>query len=286
MEKIWTILDVVNWGTEYFGTKGVDSPRLTIELLVCEVLNIDRINIYSNYDKPLIKEELDMLHSMIVRRAKREPIQYIIGKTDFLDLEIKVNNNVLIPRPETELLVDFVINSIDDKDKRYRILEIGTGSGCIALQLGKSLPNSRIMATDISEKAINVALDNACDNAIENVIFKVSDIMNELPDDRRFDIVVSNPPYIPKNDYVDLEPEVKDFEPSFALTDAGDGLSFYHRFAEIFGNLLTEDGMAFLELDSNNADMIQELFFNSGFVTFLKNDLSSQKRFIRMSKKQ
>lgn len=283
-EKNWTILDLINWGKEYFARKGIESPRLNMELLLCYVLRMERIALYTNFEKPLKQNELDRLRGMVKRRAKREPLQYITGETDFCGLKIGVNSTVLVPRPETELMADSIIRILngdlplaktDDKAQTIlkkiskspsKILDIGTGSGCIAIALAKNLTGCDIHACDISSEALETARKNASDNNIDGIHFSKFDILKQLPEGGPFDIIVSNPPYIPVEEYGKLEPEVNVWEPSFALTDNREGLTFYERFADIFESLLAAGGAFFLENGWGQFDKIQKLFESKSFV--------------------
>ncbi|MDT3738339.1 MAG: peptide chain release factor N(5)-glutamine methyltransferase [Candidatus Kapabacteria bacterium] len=259
MDKIWKVIDVINWGRDYFVTKGIDSPRLNIELILCSVLKIERVKLYTDFDLPLIKEELAELKSMIIRRSKREPLQYILGSTSFMGLEIDVNPDVLIPRPETEELVDLIIKK-EGADSRLKILDIGTGSGCIAIALAKHLPNSHITGIDISDSAIKTAEINRIKNGIENILFEKKDFLTNCNFSTDYDVLVSNPPYISKIDFEGSDEKEIMFEPRFALTDEGDGLLFYKRFAEVFFDLLKPSGRFYLEIGYNQSVETKSIF--------------------------
>jgi len=261
-DRNWTIIDVLNWTKDYFVEKGVESPRLNIELILCSVLNIARIDIYKQYDKPLTDLELKNIRNLILKRAAGEPLQYILGKTSFLDTEILVNDTVMIPRPETELLVKRVLDDFSNKFKKYKILDIGTGSGCIALSLAKNFPASEVLAIDSSYFALMTAKNNGTNLAIKNINFNQCDILNEIPTQDKFDIIVSNPPYIPINEYNQLDDVVKNYEPREALTDGGDGLSFYRRFSDIMTELLINDGTFYFEIGYNQMLAIKNIFLD------------------------
>jgi release factor glutamine methyltransferase len=279
--KLWTIVDVLKWTTDYFSEKGIESPRLNIELILCSVLNITRIDIYKQFDKPLSELELKNIRNMILKRVSGEPLQYILGKTTFLDIEIMVNDTVMIPRPETELLVKQVLDDYPNKYKKYRILDIGTGSGCIALYLAKKFPQSEVLAIDNSYFALLTAKNNGTNLAIRNVSFNQCDILNELPTNQKFDIVVSNPPYIPSEDYEELADEVKNHEPKDALTDGKDGLTFYSRFKDILPYLLNDDGKFYFEISYNQKNKLIELFKESTFEIEFFEDFSGITRILR-----
>ncbi len=280
-KKDWTIIDVLKWATDYFIGKGIESPRLNIELMLCSVLNIPRIKIYTQFDKPLNELELKNLKNMILKRVSGEPLQYILGKTSFLDSEIMVNDTVMIPRPETELLVSRILQDYSNKYKKYNILDIGTGSGCIALTLAKNFPASDILAIDVSYFAIMTAKINGTNLAIRNISFNQCDILKDLPTRQKFDIVVSNPPYIPLNDYNQLEKEVKDYEPRNALTDGSDGLTFYKRYIQILPEILKEDGSFYFEIGYNQKKVIEDLFYGKSFTLTFFEDLNKIPRVLR-----
>jgi release factor glutamine methyltransferase len=266
----WTLLKIVKWGTDFFQKKGIDSPRLTIELLLCKLLNIQRIEIYTNFEKPLLAEELLELKSMIIRRVNREPLQYILGSVNFCGVNLYVNSDVLIPRPETEFLIE-TIKLHYLKDDELEILDIGSGSGCIPIALSKYFHKARILSVDISEKAIAIAKENAKISEAENIFFKRLDILTEKLS-TKFDLVVSNPPYISKEEYKDLQPEIINYEPDFALTDHGDGLKFYQRYAEIFDDIVKEKGKMYLEIGYGQKKKIANIFMMKAIHTDFHND--------------
>lgn len=277
--KNWSIIDVIRWGTQYFNDKNIDSPRLTIELMLSDILQIERITLYTNFDKPLKENELFKLKEYIKRRINREPLQFILGKTKFYNCELHINNTSIVPRPETEILVEAVNTFIKNDNNINRVLDIGTGSGCIAISIAKEFPFLDITAIDISEFAINLAKQNAIFNNVENINFYEIDILNQLPDGQ-YDLIVSNPPYIPIKEYEQLEPEILNYEPGNALTDYSDGLTFYRRFAEIFGRILNHPGSFFLEVGYNQAEMVSEIFKKNGYRINFINDLNLIKRIV------
>lgn len=274
MDKQWTVLEMIQWATGYFKEKEVDSPRLTIELMLAHVTGLSRMQLYMAFDKPLNDMELDALRPMVKRRGKREPLQYILGSTNFFGLELAVTPAVLIPRPETELLVEFTLHRLREL-KRYesalRVLDIGTGSGCIALALAKHLPAARVLGVDVAADAVAVARMNATRLGIVNVEFHERNVL-QTSIDEAFDVIVSNPPYINTTDMNELEPEVAGFEPRFALTDEGDGLRFYRRFAELFPTLLADEGFFAVEIGFGQSEDVREVF--AGFSTRTEQDLA------------
>lgn len=228
--------------------------------MVCNVIKCDRVGIYTQFDKPLSKNEVDTLREMARHRAKFEPLQYIIGSVNFYGLNIEVNKNVLIPRPETEILVDFACKKISELPEKIKILDIGTGSGCIALSLGRNFPLAEIHAIDCSEQAIDLAQRNAKNNSIENIKFYQCDILNEIPEANDFDVIVSNPPYVSDEEFESLQREIKLYEPKNSVSDFLDGYEFYRRFAEIFPKILKSGGIFFLEIGMGQNEIILNLF--------------------------
>ncbi|GAB1372542.1 peptide chain release factor N(5)-glutamine methyltransferase [Candidatus Kapaibacterium sp.] len=270
MKEIWKVIDVIEWGKDYFDSKGIDSPRLNIELIISKVLNKSRIQLYTGYDLPLNKDELASIKEYIIRRVKREPLQYILGQTSFFDFNINLNHYVLIPRPETEELVDLIITDNDTSDN-LEILDIGTGSGCISIALARKFHNSKITAIDISEDALKLAKENSSINNVGSRIEFINiDIINQIVD-KKFDLIVSNPPYIPGTVYSnELAPELS-YEPKIALTDNNDGISFYRRYSQIFYNLLLPDGKFYFEFGFGQENIIRNLFENKYNIEFLKD---------------
>lgn len=257
MEKIWTIIELLRWGTEFFDKHSIDDARLNIELMLCQVLSLSRIELYSKFDKPLNPDELSLLRDFVKRRSKREPLQYILGGQQFIDLNIHLSPDVLIPRPETEILADEAVKYIK-KNNYSEILDIGTGSGCIALHIAKCCPQAHITAIDISPEAIEIAKKNAELNKLENVSFFVSDILKTSPK-KHYDMIISNPPYISIDDLAELDEELK-YEPQSALTDNSDGLTFYKRFSEFFATSINSGGMFMLELGKGQYEPVQKMY--------------------------
>ncbi len=217
-DRVWTVLSMLEWATDFFEKKKVDNPRLSIEWLLAHVLGIKRLDLYLQYDRPLSSEELDRLRPMVRRRSSHEPLQYITGSTDFLSCVIEVEPGVLIPRPETEQLVEHLLNHFG-KESKHTLLDIGTGSGCIPVAIKKERPGWDCTGIDISEKALEVARKNAANNGVD-VSFCRADITsweNNLLAGEEADIIISNPPYITDAEKPDMHPQVLNHEPEQAL---------------------------------------------------------------------
>jgi len=270
-KKIWSILDLITWGTSYLNDKGISDARLNIELLLAHVLHLQRIQLYTNFDKPLSEDELALFKELLKRRLSNEPLQYILGETEFMGLKFAVNRDVLIPRPDTEVLVETVMSKMKEAfsdESEIRILEIGTGSGCIAVSLAKLQSNVRVVALDKSEAAVAVAVENAKRNKVsEKIPFECKDFLtlNENLITEKFHCIVSNPPYISNEEYQQLPKEVKDFEPKNALADGNDGLTFYKAIAEKGKSLLLEKGFVAVEHAYNQSEDVQKIFQQNGW---------------------
>ena len=279
--KIWRIIDIINWSKEYFESNGVDSPRLTIELILSNILKLDRIQLYTNFEKPLQTKELQKIREAVKERGKRVPLQYITNQVEFYGINLYVDNNVLIPRPETEELVEYLVKKYS-KDSNLEILDIGTGSGCIALSLANYFQNSKIYGIDKEIGALKVASKNKEMLNIENASFYKKDIINDRID-KQFDIIVSNPPYVSLDEYKNLEPELL-FEPDVALTDNSDGLTFYRKFVTIFNDNLSNSGEAIIEIGYSQTKDILNLFDGKNFESKVIKDISGKDRILSFTK--
>ena len=246
-DEIWTVTRLLDWTTEYFGKHQIENPHLEAEILLARALDTERIKLYIDFEKEVDKQRLTRFKEYIIRRAKGEPTAYIIRKKQFMSLEFTVNPSVLIPRPETEMLVENAIEICKKIGGKVSILDIGTGSGAIAVSLAKFIDNAEITAVDISEKALDVARSNAASHGVENrITFIKADLFPE--EIKQFDIVVSNPPYIKTADINGLQREVRDFEPLSALDGGADGLTYYRAILEKASNYLKENGAIILEI--------------------------------------
>lgn len=260
-----TVIESLKLSTDFLEKKAIDSARLNAELLLSEILKCKRLDLYLKFDQPLKENEVDKYREWISRRGKFEPLQYIIGKVEFFGLQFKVTRDVLIPRSETEILVEEVIKSCKGKFG-LKILDIGTGSGNIPIALAKNLTGVDITAIDISAKALEIAKENAILNGVESRIkFFLSDINHIDIETGLFDIVISNPPYISAEEYLTLQKEITDYEPSIALTDANDGLNFYRVISERSKSFLKSGGNIFLEIGHGQKEDIEKILSSNGF---------------------
>lgn len=255
----WRIIDLLKVSEKALLEKNITNPRLNAELLLADTLKTTRINLYLDFERPLDEKEITAFREKLRRRMHHEPLQYITGYTEFYGLNFKVNQSVLIPRPETELLVDKSLELLASGNllSPY-ILEIGTGSGCISIAIASKL-NCRIDAIDGSEKALDVAGENSRANGTDSRINNVkADIFTDFVSFDNYDLVVSNPPYVPVYEFNNLEKEIRDYEPRFALTDEKDGLEFYRRIIELAKK--TKTGTAILlEVGDGKKEKVEEL---------------------------
>ncbi len=231
MSELWRIIDLIKWAESYFKKKNISNPKSEIEWLLCSLLGYSKLDLYLKFEEQITKANLTILRSWVKRRLNNEPLQYITKSCYFYGRKFFITPDVLIPRPETERIVDIAIKKINEI-KSPQILDIGTGSGCIASTLALERPDSNVWGIDISPNAIKIANENKSIFLLNNVEFLIMNILKEHPK-RKFDLIVSNPPYIPKEDIRNLMKDVKNFEPHIALTDQKDGLTFYRRLSKI-----------------------------------------------------
>jgi release factor glutamine methyltransferase len=252
--KHWIVRDLLHVTAEYLEKKGIDSPRLTAEILLAHKLNVDRVTLYLNFDQPLTENELSGYRILIKRRLQREPLQYIIGVQEFRSLEFAVTPQALIPRPETELLVEQAIERLKvfpaGENHTPMILDLGTGCGAIAISLAKELQKAKIWATDISAGALKLARLNAEKHGVTDKIrFIQGNLWDPLLDqDVTFDIILSNPPYIASEEFKGLSPEVRDYEPRLALNGHEDGMTYIQTIISEAPPFMNPGGWIMLEM--------------------------------------
>ena len=277
MSETWTLLKLLRWTTDYFAEKGVDNPRLDAELLLAYVLKLDRVGLYLNFDRPLIDEELDAIRPLVKRRGQREPLQYLIGKSEFWSLEFEVSPAVLIPRADTEILVEEALARAGGEGK---LLDVGTGSGAIAVSLATELPGWQVTGLDISAAALAVAGGNAEKNGVAGRVRFLQGDLAELPR-QQYDLIVSNPPYIAQAEWDSLMPEVRCFEPKQALLAENDGLDCYQKLLAQAPSCLKSGGWLLVETGYQQAAAVQRLFADSGLrEIFVRDDYAGQPRVV------
>jgi len=277
------VLDAIVLSTEFLEKKGVESARMNAELLLAHILECQRLDLYLRYNQPLNKIETDTYRDYISRRGNFEPYQYIVGDVEFYGLKIFVDKNVLIPRQETEILIEKILEKYP-KNEELKIFDIGTGSGNIPISLAVNLPESKVISIDISQDAIKVAEQNRELHELKSRIgFIKSNILTDSLEkyDSTFDIIVSNPPYVEISEYESLQDEITKFEPDIAVTDFDDGLKFYKEISSKSKTLLKENGMLFFEVGKDQAEDVKEIMVQNGFNKIeIQKDLSEIDRVV------
>jgi len=257
----WTIKSVLNWTQTYFKEKFVESPRLSAEILMADTLGLERIDLYVQFDRPLNKQELSNYKAKLLRRAQHEPVAYITGTKHFWKSAFDVSPHVLIPRPETELLLETAISLIQSKEKKMRIMELGVGSGAVIVSLAKDAPEHIYVGTDFSLMAIQTAQQNAkkITGDANNIQFIVSDWFESLSTENQYDLIISNPPYIASHVLSTLQPEVSHFEPQMALNGGPDGLMHIQAIIQQAAHYLTDDGFLLLETGFDQREDVEKI---------------------------
>lgn len=261
--ELWTTLRVLTWTAERFARAGLGAPRLDAEVLLADVLSTERIQLYAQHDKPLAPEELERYRQVVRRRLAREPVAYITGRREFWSLTLEVDRRVLIPRPETELLVELALKRAAALE-RPRLLDVGTGSGALAIALARELQRATVWATEASAGALTVARRNVERHAAAVTLLE-GDLLAPLPAELTLDLIVSNPPYVASGDLLGLEPEVRDFEPRAALDGGPDGLEVVRRLVPQAAARLVPGGWLALEIGCRQAALVRRLLEEHGF---------------------
>ena len=257
----WTIQRLLTWVTEYLTQKGVDSPRLSAELLLSHVLGLKRIELYTQYNKVVPQEQLTQLRGLVKRAGEHEPVAYLVGRTEFYSIEFEVTPDCLIPRPETELLVQRSIELLRKRTGPQSVCDLCTGCGIIAVAIAKNVPDVKVVATDISEPALALAAKNVEKHQLgEKIELRHGDLFEPLvPRLDVFDLIVCNPPYVSAPEYEALDRNVKEYEPRLALYAGEDGLDLYRRLVEKVDQFLKTDGTLLLEVGYRQGPAVREL---------------------------
>lgn len=290
-DDTWTIQKLLNWVTEYLGTKGIESARLSSELLLSHVLGLKRIELYTQFDKQVSQEQLDLLHGMIKRAGLHEPVAYLTGGTEFYSLELDITADCLIPRPETELLVQRAIEFLRTRSGVQYICDLCTGSGCIAVAIAKNVPDARVTATDISSAALEVAARNVEKHRLnEQVRLLCGDLFEPIIqqlDVNQFDLIVCNPPYVSTAEYEKLDKNVKDYEPASALLAGADGMDVYRSIIKKVDEFLKPGAALMLEIGYAQGPAVRELLEQPGAFAEIKieKDLHDNDRIVIARKK-
>lgn len=266
----WTYSRLLAWTTDFLNRHEIEDARLASELLLAHAAGCRRIELYTRGDQVPAPEHLEQFREWVKRAAAHEPIAYLVGEKEFFSLAYQVNRDVLIPRAESEILVEWTLDYLaQTATAAPKLLDVGTGSGCIAITLLKHCPTATAMATDVSAAALDVARGNAERHGVLDRMVLVRADRLQLPSDARpdggFDLLVCNPPYIPESQVPTLDVAVRDYEPHLALTDGGDGLSFYRDLAAGARQWLAEHGAVVVEVADGQADAVQNLFVGNGW---------------------
>ena len=262
--RAWTIETVLAWATEDFRSRHLDSPRLDAELLLVHALGATRVEIIIDSKRPLAGVELGRFRALVRRRRAHEPIAYIVGSREFYGRNFRVDRRVLIPRPDTETLVEVALGRTRALSLCMRALDLCTGSGCVAITLGRERPTAPITATDVSEDAIAVARDNGLRLGAYNVAFRVGDLFAPIDNSQHFDLITANPPYITSTEIDGLASDIRDHEPRLALDGGPEGLDLLRRIITGAPAHLSEGGVLAVEVADGQAARVVELFREAG----------------------
>ena len=263
--------------------KGILTANLDVKILLAFLLNIDTKEIINYFNNEISNEFLNNFQKLLSRRLNREPIANIIGKKAFWDYDFIVNENVLTPRPDSETLIEAVLENYKNKDQKLNILDLGTGSGCLILTLLSIYQNARGLAIDISDKALEIAKQNAKLLNINRIKFLKNNWNDNI--NEKFDIIISNPPYIPKKEIEDLEPEVNKYNPLLALDGGNDGLDCYKYLSENLQKNCKKDTKIFLEIGKNQENDITKIFQNNEFeLVKMYKDINEIVRILELKK--
>jgi release factor glutamine methyltransferase len=285
MSETWTVRRLIDWITSDLTKRGIDSARLDADLLVSKALGVKRIALYLDLDRPFVSSELAAVRALVERRRKREPMAYILGEREFYSRAFVVNGNVLIPRPDTELLVERAILAL--RTREGPLLDLCTGSGAVAVTVLAELPERTGVASDISEAALTVARENAGRHGVlERVSLRHGDMFAVLEEAERFACITVNPPYIGSHEMPGLLPDVRDFEPHLALDAGKDALLFYRRIAEQAAQHLVDDGVLLVEVGMGQAEDVRALFEAAGLTDLaIHRDLAGIERVVEAHKR-
>ncbi|HPM58034.1 MAG TPA: peptide chain release factor N(5)-glutamine methyltransferase [bacterium] len=285
----WTLLRMIQWSSDYLATRGFENSRLLSERLLAHVLELRRVDLYLQFDRPLTPAELAHYKQLFLRLVAHEPLQYLLGETEFMSLPFAVGPGVLIPRPETELLVEKALErarAVAAREGMVRIIDLGTGTGCIAVSLAKNVPEASLVAVDLSAAALEWAERNSAAHGVSSRVELVEhDFRNSPLSAWRggFDLAVSNPPYIRSGDWAGLAAEIRDHEPREALLGGEDGLDAYRNLAQILPMLLKTGGEALIEFGDGMSAAVVAIFKQAGFAgaEFFR-DLAGRERLVHL----
>jgi len=278
-----TLLDYLRLTTDFLAAKKIDSARLDAELLLGEVLGLARVQLYTNFERPLAREEVDRYRELVRRRAAREPVAYILGRREFWSLDFEIDRRVLVPRPDTELLVELAVAALQTRAgaATLHVADVGTGSGAVAVAIAKEVPNARVVATDKSQAALEVAPRNAVRHGVaDRIEFVSGDLCAPLRGREPFDLIVSNPPYVKADEVAALDPEIRDWEPRLALVSGADGMDATRALVESALQVLAPGGSLWVEVGSQ-AGAVRECFVSNGYADVrVHRDLAGSERVV------
>ena len=281
--KQWTVLQLINWTKDYFSRKGVDEPRLSAEVLLSHVLGCKRVKLYTQFDRVVESEHLDRFRELVRRAAAGEPVAYLVGMKEFYSLTIRLSPDVLIPRPETELLVDVVLEYARSCSGEVKLWDVCTGSGCVAIAAAYNCDRLIVLATDISTASLEIARQNVQQYQLERRIRLAKADLLDLPQNAQdmppFDVITANPPYVSKAQMEKLPPAVR-YEPALALYGGVDGLDFIRRIISQAADYLRPAGVLAIEIGFDQAERVYDLLCKAARyerITFLK-DLAGRER--------
>ena len=288
-----TVLEILNRTKVFFEKKGIPDARLDAEYIISHGLKMkSRMDIYLNFEKPLTAAELDTLRPLVARRANREPLQHIIGDTSFRGFIIKCDTRALVPRPETEALVDMAKDALKGNENPF-IVEVGTGTGAISIACAKEIAGTKVLATDISEEALSLARENADANELganaegSNLAFAQGDLLDAVSTDTKIDCLIANLPYIPDSEKGKLQPEVDKFDPELALYGGPDGLTLVRKLLQQTEGKLSMGAPIFLEIGSEQAEVLKDEATNYPWLEFtgIHKDYCGNIRFVSYKNK-
>ncbi|MBE7539073.1 MAG: peptide chain release factor N(5)-glutamine methyltransferase [Opitutaceae bacterium] len=281
-----SLLDIIRKSTDFLAGKGIENPRFNAEWLVGHALGLKRMQLYVQFERMLLESELEKIRPLLRRRAAHEPLQYILGETVFAGLVLKCDRRALIPRPETEYLVELLVERLRETPPA-EILDLGTGTGALALALAKAFPDARVTAVDKSEEALALAGENAATTGLgDRVQFLKSDWFSGVDAERKFALIAANPPYLAEHELNETRPEVREFEPHGALVAGADGLDDIRVILRTAANHLPEGGCLALETGIAQHAELRKLADNAGFGVFESvKDLSDRDRFVFLSRR-
>ena len=283
----WTVLHLVRWSSAWLAERGVERARLDVELMLADALDVERLRLYLEFDRPLVERELAAFRARLRRRAAREPLQYILGETGFRQLRLRTDRRALIPRPETEELAGVVLAWAAEQgvERSLEALDVGTGTGAIALSLALEGPFRRVVATDVSPEALELARENASRVSLQDGVeleFREGSLFSPLRAGERFHVLVSNPPYVSESEWVGLQPEVRDWEPKGALTPGPEGVEILHALVEGAPDHMMPGGLLALEVGVEQAGPLRDRIRGGGHFADVRvlKDLSGRDRMV------